>query len=77
MDTEVPHWVSTRGGVRLRREEDDRQVRQLIKENPGLSLRTMAENLGWIKTTGVATGQPNLMRVYKAIKRLRESGQLR
>jgi Winged helix-turn-helix DNA-binding len=77
MDTEVAYLMGIRERTRLNREADDVQVLRLITENPRITVKAIAENLGWIRTTGVAAGQPNSMRVYKAIRRLRKKGQVR
>jgi hypothetical protein len=77
VDTEVAHLMGIRERTRLSREDDDAQVLRVIAENPRTTVKAIAENLGWIRTRGVAVGAPNSMRVYKAIRRLRKKGQVR
>jgi hypothetical protein len=77
LDTEVPQWLGKHDRDRVKQEQDDLRVLQLIAENPRITLKAIAENLGWTTVRGKGAGQPRVTKAFRAVERLRYKGQLR
>jgi hypothetical protein len=58
-------------------QRDNAELFRFMTENPQYTHWDIAKELGWVSTTGVGAGNPDVMRVRKALKRLRREGKLR